>query len=142
MVWQSPRLGFVAEAGRFVAMETPRVRFSALLLCLASYFSFFVFFSFSYFFSLHPGMFIFFASLRLRSSHLLLSLQVTIKTNLLAELLSASTYLIVRGFSACVICSLPHLGFLLFFIRSVFFVGLISRVAFFLLCFRTRYAST
>ena len=42
-----------------------------LLLCLASYFSFFVFLFSFFFFSLHPGMFIFFVSLRLCSSHLL-----------------------------------------------------------------------
>ena len=74
-----------------------------LLLCRASYFSFFVFFSFfSFLFPLHPGMFIF-VSLRLCSSHLLLS---------------ASTYFIVRVLSACVICTLPHLGILLFFYSS------------------------
>ena len=74
-------------------------------------------------------MLLFFVSLRLCSSHLLLS---------------ASTYFIVRVLSACAICILPHLGILLFFIRLVFFffVALISRVAFFLLCSRTRYAST
>ena len=48
---------------------------------------------------LHPEMLIFFVSLRLCSSHLLLS---------------ARTYYIVRVFSACVICTLPHLGILLF----------------------------
>ena len=66
-------------------------------------------FSFIFFliFFLHPGMVIFFVSLRLCSSHLLL--------------LSASTYFIVRVFSACVICTLPHFGILLFFIRLVFF---------------------
>ena len=56
-------------------------------------------------FLLHPDIFIFFMSLRLCSSHLLLS---------------ASTYIIVRVRSACVICSLPHLGILLFFIHLVF----------------------
>ena len=61
-------------------------------------------------FSLHPGMFIFFVSLRLCSSHLLLS---------------AGTYFIVRVLSACVICTSPHLGILLFFIRLVlFFIAL------------------
>ena len=65
-------------------------------------------------------MFIF-VSLRLCSSHLLLS---------------ASTYFIVRvRFACCVICTLPHLG-ILFFIRLVFcFVALISRVAFFCCAF-------
>ena len=89
--------------------------FSALLPTFGFALSFFFF---SYFFSLHPGMFIFFVSLRLCSNHLLLS---------------ASTHFIVRVISACcVICTLPHLGILLFFIRLVFcFVALISRVAFF-----------
>ena len=76
----------------------------------------FSFLSFLIFF-LHPSMFIFFVSLRLCSSHLLLS---------------ASTYFIVRVLSACIICTLPHLGILLFFYSfRIFFVGLISRVAFF-----------
>ena len=89
-------------------------------------------FRFSFlFFSLHPGMFIFFVSLCLCSSHLLLS---------------ANTYFMVRVLSAWAICTLPHLGILLFFhLSSIFFfvpVALISQVAFFLLCSRTRYAST
>ena len=79
-------------------------------------------------FNLHPGMFIFFVSLRLCSSHLLLS---------------ASTYSIVRVFSACVFCNLPHLGILLFFIRLVFFFrSSYFSGGVFLLCSRTRYAST
>ena len=58
---------------------------------------------------LHTGMFIF-VSLRQCSSHLLLS---------------ASTHFIVRVLSACVICTLPHLGIILFYIRLVsFFRGL------------------
>ena len=72
-------------------------------------------FSFLSFFSLHPGMFVFFVSLRLCSSHLLLS---------------ASTYFKVRLLSARVICTLPHLG-IPFYSFSIFFVALISRVAFF-----------
>ena len=56
---------------------------------------------------LHPGMFIFFVSLRLCNSHLLLS---------------ARAYFIVRVLSACcVTCTLPHVGILSFFIRLVFF---------------------
>ena len=49
-------------------------------------------------------------------------------------LLSASAYFVVRFLSACVICTLPHLGILLFFYSCSFFVlfvALISRVAFF-----------
>ena len=72
--------------------------------------SVFRYFFLFFFFSLHPGMFIFFVSLRLCSSHLLLS---------------ASTHFIVRVLSACVICTLPHLGIILFYIRLVsFFRGL------------------
>ena len=81
-------------------------------------------FRFAFYFScpiffMHPGMCIFFVSLRLCNSHLLLS---------------ASTYFIVRFLSPCVICTPPHLGIMLFFIRfvySYFFVALTSRVAFF-----------
>ena len=45
IVWQGPRLGFVAETGRFVAMYSgvDALNTIFLLLCLASYFSFFVF---------------------------------------------------------------------------------------------------
>ena len=115
MVWQGPGLGFVPETGRFVAMETPWVRFSCLLAFVPCFLLFVFRFSFLIFF-LHTGMFIFFVSLRLCSSHLLLS---------------ASTYFI------------PSRNSLVFFIRpAFFFVGLISRVAFLLLCYRTRYAST
>ena len=87
-----------------------------LLLCLVSYFSLFFFLFFLIFF-LHPGMFIF-VSLRLCSSQLLLTV---------------STYFIVRVLSACcVICTLPHVGVLLFSIRVVFFfVALAFRRAFF-----------
>ena len=69
LVWQGPRLGFVliAETGRCVAMETPWVRCSCFCALLPTFR-----FSFSYFF-LHPGKFISFVSLRLWSSHLLLS---------------------------------------------------------------------
>ena len=79
-----------------------------LLACFCSLLPTFRFSFFSsYFFPLHPGMFIFFVSLRLCSIHLLLS---------------ASTYFIVRVLSACcVICTLPHLEILLFFISLVFF---------------------
>ena len=85
----------------------------ALAPCFLFFFSFF--FSFPMFF-LHPGMFIFFVSLRLCSNHLLLS---------------ASTCFIVRVLSACVICTLTHLGILLFYIRlTFFFIAFISRVAF------------
>ena len=84
---------------------------ACLLSCLVSYFLFFVFLFL--FFSLHPGMFSFFVSLRLCSTHLLLS---------------ASTYFIVRVLSlCCVICTLPHLGMLLYsfsiFFRSSYFSG-------------------
>ena len=107
--------------------------FLACLLAFVPCFLLFVFrFSFLSFliFFLHPGMFIFFVSLPLCSSHLLLSA-------------STGTYFIVRVLSACcVICTLPHLAIILLFIRFFFFVALISRVAFFLLCSRTRYANT
>ena len=97
------------------------------LLAFVPCFLLFVFrFSFRLF-SPHSGMFIF-VSLRLCSSHLILS---------------ASMYFVVRVLSACVICTLPHFGIILFFIRLVFFF----RSSFFsggvfLLCSRTRYTST
>ena len=104
MVWQGPRLGFVAETGRFVAMETPRVRFSCLLLCLASYFSFFVFLFFLSFFP---------------ASRYVYLLRVPSSVQQPSAALSKYVF-IVRVLSACVICTLPHLG-ILFFIRVVFF---------------------
>ena len=123
-VWQGPRLGFLVETGRCVAMETTWVRFScfcALLPTFLFYFLYFLVFS-----CIPPSMFIFFVFLRLCSSHLL----------------SSSTYFIVRVLSACVICTLPHLGILLslfvwYFFRSSYFSGVV-----FLLCSRTWYAST
>ena len=125
------RLGFVAETGRFVAMETPWVRFSCLLLCLASYFSFFVFLLFSCFFTYVPVCLSSSCPLRLCNSHLLLS---------------ASTCFVVRVLSASVICTLPHLGILLFFLFVCFFFFRSSYFSgwwrFFLLRSRTRYAST
>ena len=77
----------------------------------------FYFSLFSYFF-LHPGMFIFFASLRLCSSHLLLSM---------------STCFMVRVLSACW-CHLyptPSRNSFVFYSFSIFFIALTSRVAFF-----------
>ena len=73
--------------------------FCALLpiFCFSFLFSFF-----SYFSPLHPGMFIF-VSLRMCSSHLLLS---------------ASTYFLVRVLSACGIWTLTHPGILSFFYSS------------------------
>ena len=113
-----------------VAMETPWVRFACLLAFVPCFLIFvFRFCSFLYYyFSCIPVCFIF-VSLRLCSSNLLLS---------------ESTYFIVRVLSACVICTLPHLGILEFFYSSsiFFFVALISRVSFFLLCSRTRYVRT
>ena len=73
-------------------------------------------------------MLIFFVSLRLCSSHLLLS---------------ANTYFIVRVHSACVICTLPHLGILWFFYSfSICFRSSYFSSGVFLLCSRNRYAST
>ena len=68
--------------------------------------------------SLHPGMFIFLVSLRLCSIHLLLS---------------ASTDFIPGSTCSCCLCHLyPTLSRNCFvFLRFVFFVALISRVAFF-----------
>ena len=74
------------------------------LLAFVPCFLLFVFRFYFLIFFLHPGMLIFFVSLRLCSSHLLLSV---------------STYFTVRVLSACVICTLPHLGIILFL--TVFF---------------------
>ena len=80
-----------------------------IILCLASYFSYFL---------LHPGMFIFFVLLRLCSSHLLLS---------------ASTYFMVCVLSACVICIPAHPEIPVFipilFFRSSYFSGGLFRCA-------------
>ena len=72
----------------------------------------------------YRGMCIF-VSLRQCSNHLLLS---------------ASAYCIVRALSACVICTLLHLGIPLFFYSfGVLFVALIPRVAFFFFKQKTAY---
>ena len=62
IVWEGPRLGFVAETGSFATMAALSTLF--LLLCLAPYF---------YHFLPYPGMFLLFVHLRLCSNHLLLS---------------------------------------------------------------------
>ena len=93
--------------------------FLACFCALLPTFRFSFFFSFL-FISCIPVCFIFFVSLRLCSSHLLLS---------------ASTYFILHVISARVICTLPHLGILLVFIRLVFFfVAFFCRVAFVFCC--------
>ena len=96
----------------FALLPTFRFRFSFLSFLI---------------FSLRPGMFIFFVSLRLCSSHLILS---------------ARTYFIVRVLSACVVCTLPHLGIILFLFVQYFFRSCYFSGGVFLLCSRTRYAST
>ena len=55
MVWQGPRLGFVAETGRFVAMETPWVRFSCLLAFVPCFLLFVFRFSFLSFLNFFPS---------------------------------------------------------------------------------------
>ena len=73
-----------------------RVRFSCLLACFCALLPTFVFLSFF----VHPRMFIY---LRVPSS--LQEPSATLKNN--------STEFIVLVFSACVICTLPHLGIIL-----------------------------
>ena len=108
MVWQGLRRLLIRD-GRLLLWRRLEYDFLACFCALLPIFRF----SFLLFFSLHPGMFIFFVSLRLCSSHLLLS---------------ATTYFIVRVHSACVICTQPHLGILFlyssinsFFFRSSYF---------------------
>ena len=80
---------------------------ACMLMCLASYFSFFVFSFLSFLiFFLHPGMFIFFVSRRLCSSNLLL--------------LSATTYFIVRVLSVVSFVPYPILESF-FYLFSIFF---------------------
>ena len=109
MVWQGPRLGFVAETGRFVAMEG--VRFLACLfpcaLLPSSRFSFFVFRFFSFFF---PCI----------SVCLSASCPFVCAASICYSQQVLGTCFILRFRSACIICTLPHLGILLFFIRLVF----------------------
>ena len=100
MVWQGPRLGFVAERGRLVAMETLEYDFLVcLLLCLASYFSFFVLLFFFFF----------------PASRYVYLLRVPWSVQQPSATLRKYV-LIVRVLAACVICTLPHLGVLLFFL--------------------------
>ena len=122
-----PRLGLVAETGRFVAMET-RLEydflacFCALLPTLR--------FSFLSFLICFP-----FISVCLSSSCPFVCAA--------AICYSAGTYFIVRVLSACVICTLPHLGILLFFyLSSIYIYFSFLGWRFLLLCSRPRYAST
>ena len=106
MVLQCPRLGFVAETGRIVAMDALSTIF--LLLCLASYFS--------YFLLPYPGLCLFVVFLCLCRSQLLIS---------------ASTYFIVRVLFCMSFVSFLISEFLCFYSFSVFsHVVLVSRAAF------------
>ena len=80
-----------SRVGKICCYE--RLEYDFLLLCLASYFS--------YFLLPYPGMFY------------LLRVPSSVQQQSSATVLSASTYLIVRALS-CVICILPHLGIPLF----------------------------
>ena len=102
----------------------------AFVPCFLLFVFLFAFLSLLIFFSLRPGMFIFLVSLRLCSSHMLLS---------------ASTYFVVRVLSACVICTLPHLGILSFFHSFslfFFFSSYFSGGVFFVVLSYPGYAST
>ena len=117
MVWQGPRLGFVAETGRIVTMDA--LSTISCFLCLATYF---------YHFLLpYPCMFVFFVFLRLCSIHLLLS---------------ASAYFVVCvlvSFVSCLISESVVFYSLTwyYFFRSSYFSGGV-----FLFYSRTRCAST
>ena len=114
MVWQGPRPGFVAETERFVALST--IFLLACFCALLPTFRFSVFFSFLFF----PCI-----PVCLSSCPFVCAAAICCSPHV-------STYFIVRVLSACVICTLPHLGIILFFYSfSIFFVALISRVAFF-----------
>ena len=131
MVWQGPRLGSVAETGRFVAMETPWVRFSYLLfLCLASYLPFFVFPFRSFpIFSLDPGMFTFEIP--------------RVPSSVQQPSTTLSKYVFYSTCSFCLLCHLyptPSRNSLFFFFRSSKSLTYLSDGVF-LSCFRTRYAS-
>ena len=130
MAWQGPRLGFLAETGRFccygdalstIFLLVAFVRCFLLFVFRFSFLSFLIFF-------LHPGRFIF-VSLRLCSSHLLRTL---------------SRYVFYSTFYFCLWHLYPSPSrkffclFVLYFFRSSYFSGGV----FFLLCSRTRYAST
>ena len=103
------------------------------LLAFVPCFLLFVFrFSFLFFVFLHPGMFIFSVPLRLCSSHLLLS---------------ASTVFYCKcSFCLCHLYPTPSRNSFVFFIRLFFFFffrsSYFSGGVFFLLCSRTRYATT
>ena len=114
--WYHPPTIVVAVIRHFLSSIPPILEYD-FLACFCALLPTFRFSSLSFLtFFLHPGMFIFFVSFRLCSSHLLLW---------------ASTYFIVHVLSACVSCTLPHLGILLFFCSFFFFfVALISRVFF------------
>ena len=101
VVWQGPRLGFVAETGRFVAMDALSTIF--LLLCLASY------------------QVLFLVS-RALSRYVPLRFPSSVQQS------SATLQQVVRVLS-CVVCILPHpvIPFVLFV--YCFFVVLITWVA-------------
>ena len=128
MVWQGPRLDFVAETGRFVAMETPWVRFSCSLAFVPCFLLFVVLFSFlSYLF---PASW--YVYLRVPSS-----VQQPAATH--------SKYVFYSACSFCLLCHLyptPCRSSFVFYSCSFFFRSSCFSTCVFLLCSRTRYAST
>ena len=126
IVWQDPRLGFVAETGRFVATETPWVRFSCLLLCRC--FLLFVF-RCSLLSSFFPA-----------SRHVYLRVPSSVQQ----PSATLSKYVFYSTCSFCLLCHLyptPSRNSF-FYSFSVLFCSSYFSGGFFLLCFRTRYAST
>ena len=94
------RLGFVAETARFVAMETPGVRFSCMLAFVPCFLLCVLFVL--YFFSASRYVY-----LRVPSS-------VQQPSANLREDVLRTEYVTVRVLFACVTCNLPHLGILSF----------------------------
>ena len=115
MVWQGPRLGFVAETGRSVASSYGDALSTIFLL--ACFCALLPTFRFSLFFSFFSH---FFPASRYVLSSSCPFVQQPSAT--LSKYQVRTKYFIVRVLSACcVICALPHVGILLFLIRLAIF---------------------
>ena len=125
---QGPSLGFVAEAGRLLLWRRLEYDFLAcLLLYLASYFSFFVFHFFLFLFFLPASRYV----------HLL-----RVPSSVQQPPATLSKYVFYSTCSSCLCHLYPTSSrnsfvflFVLIITFSIFFVALISRVAFFFLLY-------
>ena len=118
-VWQSPCLGFVAETGRFVAMETPWIRFSFLLAFVPCFLLFVFHFSFLSYRIIFPA------------SRYVYLLRVPSSVQQSSATLSRYVFYSTCAFCLCHLYLTPSGNSFIFYSFSIIFHRSISRVTFF-----------